>query len=127
MKQLFILTFMFFALLMTGQDTITAPNRFIVTAKVDTILAKRSDCFLNTKTSFKYYHIQLYNGQSINKARSVKADFQSKFPDNYIVIEWESPEFKVWAGEYESKLAADRALYRIKSEYPNAFIVNPKK
>ena len=127
MKYLFVLTFMFIALFMSGQDINTAPNRFIVTAKVDTLLAKRSDCFKNTKTSFKYYHIQLYNGQSINKARSVKADFQSKFPDTYIVIEWESPEFKVWAGEYESKLAADRALYKIRKEYPNAFIVNPKK
>jgi len=127
MKQLFVLTFLFLAWFMSGQDINTAPNRFIVTAKVDTLLAKRSDCFLKTKTSLKYYHIQLYNGQSINKARSVKADFQSKFPDDYIIIEWESPEFKVWAGEYESKLAADRALYKIRKEYPNAFIVNPKK
>ena len=127
MKQLFVLTFIFSVFLMSGQDLHTEPNRFIATAKVDTLLAKRTVCFINTKTSFKYYHIQLYNGQSINKARSVKSNFQSKFPGIHIVVEWESPEFKVWAGEYESKLAADRALLKIRKEYPNAFIVNPKK
>ncbi len=127
MKQLFVLTFLFSAWLVSGQEDNKASNRFIVTKKVDTLLAKRADCFLNTKTSFKYYHIQLYNGQSINKARSVKADFQSNFPNESVVIEWESPEFKVWAGEYETKLAADQALLKMRKAYPNAFIVNPKK
>jgi len=125
MKQLFVLTFIFWTLLMSGQDA--APNRFIVTDKVDTLLAKRSDCFLNTKTSFRYYHIQLYNGQSINRARSIKANFRSKFPGTYAIIEWESPEYKVWAGNYASKLVADQALLKIRKKFPNAFIVNPKK
>ncbi len=125
MKAFFNLVFLFTAFYFYGQNI--EPNRFIVTAKVDTLLTKRSDCLAKTKTSFKYYHIQLYNGQSINTARSVKADFQQKFPDTYAVVEWESPEFKVWVGDYETKLAADQALLKIKKEFPNAFIVNPKK
>ncbi len=123
MKLRLSLFLLIFTLYFYGQQN---PNRFIVTAKVDTLLAKRSDCFSKTKTSFKYYHIQLYNGQSINKARSLKSEFQEKFPDTYAVVEWESPEFKVWVGEYETKLAADQALLKIKKAYPNAFIVNPK-
>ncbi len=127
MKYLFVLTFMFTALFGSGQEKFPKPNRFIVNEKVDTILARRADCFTKIKTSFNYYHIQLYNGQDINNARSVKADFQEKFPGEYVVIEWESPEFKVWAGEYETKLAAVQALQKIKKEYPDAFIVYPKK
>jgi len=123
LKKIFI-TVLFFSLGLTyGQKQ----NRFIITQKVNHILEKRADCFSSTKTSMKYYHIQLYNGQSINKARSVKARFQSDFPGNYIVVEWESPEYKVWAGEYENKLSADQALLKIRKKYPNAFIVNPKK
>ncbi len=111
-----------------AQDTIAkAPNRFIVTAKVDEVLQKRADCYAQTKTSLKYYHIQLYNGQNINRARSIKAKFNEDFPGIYAVVEWESPEFKVWVGEYENKLKADQALMRIRKKYPNAFIVNPKK
>lgn len=125
MKSFLFIFFLMISVSFYGQDTL-APNRFIVTAKIDTLLAKRSNCFSHTKTSFKYYHIQLYNGQSMNTARSVKGDFQTKFPEIPVVIEWESPEFKVWAGEYETKLAADQALLKIKQSYRNAFIVNPK-
>ncbi len=127
MKYLFVLSFILTASLTIAQDISKRPNRFIVNDKVDHLLDERAECYAKTKTSFKYYHIQLYNGQSINKARSVKADFQLKFPGEYIVIEWESPEFKVWAGEYETKLAADQALLKIRKSYSDAFIVNPKK
>ncbi len=75
----------------------------------------------------KYYHIQIYNGQDINKARSIKSMFTEQFPDVTATIEWESPEFKVWIGDYETKLAADQALLKFKPSFPNAFVVNPKK
>ena len=127
MKYLFVFTLIFTALFMSGQDFSSVSNRFIVNDKVDTLLEKRAGCYEVTKTSFNYYHIQLYNGQNINNARAVKAGFQEKFPGEYVVIEWESPEFKVWAGEYETKLAADQALQIIRKEYSDAFIVNPKK
>ncbi len=127
MKYLFVLSFIFSAMFVSGQDIISRPNRFIVNDKVDTLLVRRADCYTKTKTSFNYYHIQLYNGQDINNARSVKAGFQEKFPGEYVVIEWESPEFKVWAGEYETKLEALQALQKIKKEYPDAFVVYPKK
>ncbi len=127
MKQLFIFIFLFSILRMSGQDIQTLPNRFIITAKVDTLLAKRANCFKENKTSLKYYHIQIYNGQDINKARSEKAKFEEQFPEVLATLEWESPEFKVWIGEYETKLAADQALLKYKKAFPNAFVVNPKK
>ena len=127
MKHLIVLIFIFATMLVSGQDITTTPNRFIMTDKIDALLTKRADCYDKTKTSFQYYHIQLYNGQNIENARRVKAGFQEKFSGEYVVIEWESPEFKVWAGEYETKLAADQALQKIRKEYPDAFIVNPKK
>jgi len=101
-------------------------NRFIATQKVNKLLEKRSDCAVKNKTSIKFYHIQLYNGQNIDKARAVKSKFLENFPGTYAIVEWESPEFKVWVGEYENKLSADQALLKIRKIYPNAFIVNPK-
>ena len=102
-------------------------NRFIVTGKVNDLLAQRADCSLKYKTSFNYYHIQLYNGQNMSKANTVKSNFTASFPEVKAVVEWESPEFKVWVGDYENKLSADQALLKIRKKYPNAFIVNPKK
>ena len=102
-------------------------NRFVVTSEVNSLLQKRYECLQLHKTSQKYYHVQLYNGQQIGNARSIKNKFSVRFPEISVSIEWESPEYKVWAGDFETKLAADQALLRIKQSYPNAFIVNPKK
>jgi len=124
MKYTFLLLFFLIFTVSVAQQT---DNRFVVTEKVNQLLNDRADCFSKAKTTFKYYHIQLYNGQNINKAREIKSKFFSFFPDDFAIVEWESPEFKVWVGEYENKLSADQALLKIKKEFPNAFVVNPKK
>ncbi len=125
MKYILIITISLFSLHISAQDN--TENRFIVNDKIDALIAQRADCIAKNKQTLKYYHIQLYNGQNMGSARGVKSKFNTLFPGVYSIIEWESPEFKVWAGEYENKLSADQALIRIKKEFPNAFIVNPKK
>ncbi len=102
-------------------------NRFIVTDRVNRLLQERQECSLKRKIKEKNFHIQIYNGYSLNKAKSIKQNFLSNFPDIPVAIEWENPEFKVWVGVFENKLSADRGLMHIKKKYPNAFIVNPKK
>jgi hypothetical protein len=125
MKYILIITISLFSLHISAQDN--TENRFIVNDKINALIAQRADCIAKNKQTLKYYHIQLYNGQNMGSARGVKSKFNTLFPGVYSIIEWESPEFKVWAGEYENKLSADQALIRIKKEFPNAFIVNPKK
>jgi len=98
-------------------------NRFLVTEKVNSLLEQRANC--NVKHN-SVYHIQLYNGQNMNRAKSVKNKFTGLF-DMPASVEWENPEFKVWVGAFENKLSADQALLKIRKEFPNAFIVNPKK
>jgi len=102
-------------------------NRFVVNKDVDALLSERSKCATEHKTAVKLYHIQLYNGQNMARARSVKSDFLLLFSDTSAQIKWEAPEFKVWVGNYENKLSVDRALIAIKKKFPNAFVVNPKK
>jgi hypothetical protein len=125
MHKFFYLLFFFFFITQTFSQQQT-DNRFIVTDQINNLLQERGEC-KNTKKTKKYYHIQLYNGQNLDRAKKIKQDFISKFEDIPVMIEWESPEFKVWVGVYENKLSADQALIIIRKEYPNAFIVNPKK
>ena len=40
---------------------------------------------------------------------------------------YEPPNFKTWAGNFRTRLEADRALKRIKRKFPSAFIFKPKK
>ena len=38
-----------------------------------------------------------------------------------------TPNYKIWVGNFRDRLEADRALLRIKKSYMNAFIFKPKK
>ncbi len=72
------------------------------------------------------YKIQLYNG-SLNKANEIMKSFNQLFPKWESSIKWETPEYKVWVGNYRTRIEADRALRDIQEEFSGAFIFKPEK
>jgi len=72
------------------------------------------------------YRIQLYNG-NMNEAQKVLKKAETTFPQWKTDIKWETPDFKVWIGNYRSKLETDRALKEIKKEFVGAFSFKPEK
>jgi hypothetical protein len=40
---------------------------------------------------------------------------------------YETPNYKIWVGNFRTRLEADRALVKVKSKFPTAFIFKPKK
>ncbi|WP_298541697.1 SPOR domain-containing protein [uncultured Aquimarina sp.] len=72
------------------------------------------------------YRIQLYNG-NMNEAQKVLKKAEATFPQWRTDIKWETPDFKVWIGNYRSKLETDRALKDIKKEFAGAFPFKPEK
>ncbi len=71
------------------------------------------------------YKIQLYNG-NLNKANQIIASFKQSFPKWDSTIKWETPEYKVWVGNYRTRIEADRALRDIQEEFSGAFIFKPE-
>ncbi|QKX05140.1 SPOR domain-containing protein [Aquimarina sp. TRL1] len=72
------------------------------------------------------YKIQLYYG-NLNKANSILKAADESFSKWEPSIQWETPNYKVWIGNYRSRLEADRALKEIHEKFPNAFIFKPEK
>ncbi|WP_246124830.1 SPOR domain-containing protein [Algibacter pacificus] len=72
------------------------------------------------------YKIQIYSGNRAT-AQKAKADFKETFSNWNPTIEYETPNFKIWAGNFSTRLDADRALVKIKKKFPSAFIFKPKK
>ena len=66
------------------------------------------------------YVIQLYYGDN-QKASQVIKEYRSlySYPSK---IEYEAPNFKVWVGRFRNRLEADRALLKMKENFPAAFI-----
>jgi hypothetical protein len=78
------------------------------------------------KESNNYYKIQIYSGNR-SSAETARKNFNGKFYDWASKIVYETPNFKIWAGNFRTRLEADRALKKIKREFPGAFIFKPKK
>lgn len=72
------------------------------------------------------FQIQLYYGDN-NKASEVIKQFRANYPEWPSQVIYETPNYKVWVGNFRSRLEADRALRTLKAEYPSAFIPKPQR
>lgn len=70
------------------------------------------------------YSIQLYYGDN-NTASNIIKEFRVKYGDLPSSIIYETPNYKVWVGNFRNRLEADRALMQIKNDFPSAFIPKP--
>lgn len=78
------------------------------------------------ETDPKRYKIQVYSGNR-SGAQNAQNNFAGTFGQWQPVMHYETPNFKVWAGNFTTRLEADRALKKIKRKFPAAFIFKPKK
>ena len=88
---------------------------------IDKLLEFKKD--LRTLNTFI---IQIYNGPR-GGAESTKSQVATLYPDWSNSIEYEQPNYKIWLGNFRTRLEADRALMTVKKSYANAFILQPKK
>jgi len=88
---------------------------------ITTLLEFKKD--LNTVDLYK---IQVFQGNR-SGAEEAKTNFAYTFNEWPISMEYETPNYKIWVGNFRSRLEADKALIKIKKNYANAFIFKPKK
>lgn len=93
--------------------------------KIDVLLKLKKEMNKNNHDSNRY-KIQVYSGNR-SGARDAQSEFSQSFADWHPSMQYETPNFKVWAGNFRTRLEADRALKRIKRKFSAAFIFKPKK
>ena len=72
------------------------------------------------------YKIQVFSGVS-DKAKKTLSDCKQNFADLDGTIVFNTPNYKVWIGNFKTRIEAERNLVEIKKVYPNAFLIKPKK
>ena len=72
------------------------------------------------------YRIQLFSGDN-NQASKVIKEYRALYPEWTSTIVYETPNYKVWVGNFRNSLEADRALLAIKETFPAAFRFRPEK
>ena len=71
-----------------------------------------------------HYTIQLYYGE-LSIANDIIKEYRNNFDSWPASIEYETPNYKVWVGNFNSRLEADHARLEIKETFPSAFILKP--
>lgn len=72
------------------------------------------------------YKIQIYNGDS-ETAKKTLGDFRKEFKNYDGTIVFSTPTYKVWVGNFKSRIESERNLAELKKKYPSAFLIKPNK
>ncbi len=88
---------------------------------IDKLLEFKKDI----KTS-KIYRIQVYQSVDPDKAQREKSNFLNSYNQWPAEVVWNTPNYKVWVGNFATRLEAERAAAKIKKKYMNAIILQPK-
>jgi uncharacterized protein YxjI len=72
------------------------------------------------------YKIQIFNGNSENsKKKLIEFKRENKNFDGTIVFS--TPIYKVWVGNFKTRIEAEKNLNDLKKKYPNAILIKPNK
>jgi hypothetical protein len=122
-KQLFFVA----GFCISGVTTMLAQDNNIVAqdARFEQLLAEKrkisSSIIVNDR-----YKIQIFYGDN-EAARKNLADFKRSYKTMDGTIIFASPTYKVWVGNFKSRIDAERALLDIKKKYPYALLIKPNK
>ena len=100
-------------------------NGFQEPTAVKTLLeAKRT--FNASNTTNDKYKIQIFYGSNSEAIRKL-AEFKRNFSGIDGTIIYTNPSYKVWVGNYMTRIEAERNLQNIQKHFPNALLIKPNK
>jgi hypothetical protein len=99
----------------TGQVKIDADK------DIDKLLEYKKDI-----KTIDLYKIRIYSGDR-SGAENTKSQANSLYSGWPSIMEYETPNYKIYVGNFLSRLEADRAMLKVKKNYPSALILFFKK
>jgi hypothetical protein len=72
------------------------------------------------------YKIQVFTGDS-ETSKKILTDFRRENKNIDGTIVFNTPIYKVWVGNFKTRIEAEKKLLELKKKYPNAFLIKPNK
>lgn len=72
------------------------------------------------------YKIQIFNGNSENAKKTLN-EFRQLFKEIDATIVFNTPNYKVWVGNFRSRIEAEKTLADIKVHYKNVLLIKPSR
>lgn len=105
-----------------GQDSKTTVEQ---DAKFQ-VLLKEKQKINNNLSIMDNYKIQIFYGSG-EESKKKLSEFKRDFKDVEGTIIYSNPTYKVFVGNYKSRLHAEKFLIEIKKKYPSALLIKPGK
>ena len=123
-KASIILTF----LIITSLAKLHAQNKNIINnqdPKVEQLLneKRKSNTSLSINTRYK---IQIFSGNSELAKKSLN-EFKLENKNTEATIIFQTPNYKVWVGNYRTRMEAERNLMEFQKKYKNILLIKPSK
>ena len=116
---LFILLFFNFSTIIAQEVTLNQDPKF------EKLLAEKrkvnSSITINNR-----YKIQIFNGTS-EESKKTLIQFKKDNKNYDATIVFSTPLYKVWIGNFKTRIEAERNLNALKKNYPNSIIIKPNK
>ena len=77
-------------------------------------------------TNNSRYKIQIFNGNSETSKKTLM-QFKRENKNYDATIIFSTPQYKVWVGNFKTRIEAERNLGLLKKKYPNAILIKPTK
>ncbi len=107
---------------MNGQER---KSNLIQDPKIDQLLKEKRKINIGL-VSNDTYKIQIFYGNSDDSKKKLQ-EFKREFIDFDGTIVYTNPNYKVWVGNFETRIEVEKAILEIKKKYPTALIIKPIK
>ena len=107
---------------LNAQNIKTTPNN---DSKLEQLVVEKRK--LNPSIALnERYKIQIFSGES-EKAKKTVVQFKQEFKDIDATIIFNTPNYKVWVGNFKTRMEAERNFAEIKKKYKNTLLIKPNK
>ena len=91
--------------------------------KIEQLLAEKRkvNSSITINNPFK---IQIFNGSS-EESKKILIQFKKDNKEYDATIVFSTPLYKVWVGNFKTRIEAEKNLNDLKKKYPNAFLIKP--
>ncbi len=72
------------------------------------------------------WKIQVFTGDNATSRKAFQ-DFKREFKSIDATIVFHTPVYKVWVGNFKTRIEAEKSLLDVKTRYPEAFLIKPNK
>lgn len=125
------LSILFLSVTSSAQTQTRGEVEVIKDPRIDTLIAHRllaskSPAGKTVNGSAYGYRVQFFISSNRNEIYAKQATFNQMYPDFRTYIIYQEPNYKIKAGDFRSRLEAQKLMRDLRSQFPTLFLVSEK-